>query len=70
MKRKAAEEAAEGLAATHGMPPAANEEFTEMVPGLDWLARPRSGWDPYEVWRTRVKDSSSGLPGHERDPLY
>ncbi len=64
MKRKAAE----GLAVARGMSPAANEEFTEMVAGLDWLARPRAGWDPYEVWRTRVKVSSSVM--HERDPLH
>jgi hypothetical protein len=69
MKGKAAEEAAEGLAAPHGMSPAANEEFTEMVPGLDWLARPQSAWDPYEVWRTRVKVSSRVMQERERDPL-
>ncbi|TLZ44836.1 MAG: PAS domain-containing protein [Gammaproteobacteria bacterium] len=37
------------------MSPATNEEFTGMVNGLARLARPQSGWDPYEVWRTRVK---------------
>jgi hypothetical protein len=39
----------EGLLA--GPPPtsaAANEEFTGPV-------QPSTGWDPYEVWRTRVK---------------
>ena len=51
MKRKAAE----GLAAAHRMSPAANEEFTAMANGMDGVARPQSGWDPYEVWRTRVK---------------
>ena len=66
MKQKAAE----GLAAPHGMSPAANEEFTARVPGLDWLARPQSGWDPYEVWRTRVKAPSSVMPERERDPLH
>ena len=55
MKRKAAG----GLAAAHRMSPAANEEFTAMVNGLDRVARPQSGWNPYEVWRTRVKGSSS-----------
>jgi hypothetical protein len=38
---------------------AANEPFTARVNGLDRLARPQSGWDPYEVWRSRVKGSSS-----------
>jgi hypothetical protein len=66
MKRKAAE----GLAAVHRVSPAANEEFTGIANGVDWVTRPQSGWDPYEVWRTRVKDSSSGLPEHELDPSY
>jgi hypothetical protein len=64
MKRKA-----EGLAAAHRMSPAANEEFTAMANGLDRVARPQSGWNPYEVWRTRVKASSSVMPERERDPL-
>jgi len=34
---------------------------------LDRLATPRSGWDPYEVWRTRVKASAREKP--EREPL-
>ena len=65
MERKAAE----GLAAVHWMAPAANEEFTGMGDGLARLARTQSGWDPYEVWRTRVKVSSSVEQGRERDPL-
>jgi hypothetical protein len=28
-----------------------------MANGLGGLERPQSGWDPYEVWRTRVKGS-------------
>jgi len=27
-----------------------------MANALGRLARPLSGWDPYEVWRTRVKE--------------
>ncbi len=65
MKRKAAQ----GLAAAHQTSPAANEEFTAMANGLDRVARPQLGWDPYEVWRTRVKGSSSLMPEGERDPL-
>jgi hypothetical protein len=39
-------------------PEAANEEFAD-VQAFETLARaPVSGWDPYEVWRTRVKDES------------
>jgi hypothetical protein len=68
MKRKGAE----GLSAGPTVIPAANEEFNEIVGGLEHLERidrPRSGWDPYEVWRTRVKASSRVKPERERDPL-
>jgi hypothetical protein len=72
MKRKGAE----GIPARQRLTPAANEEFTEMMDddlgrhdldlhGLDRLATPRSGWDPYEVWRTRVKASAKEKRGHE-----
>jgi hypothetical protein len=50
---------AAGLAAVHRKSPAAKEEFNGRVNGLDRPARPQAGWDPYEVWRTRVKGSSS-----------
>jgi hypothetical protein len=66
MKRKAPQR----LAAGHGMSPAANEEFTAMANGLGGVARAHPGWDPYEVWRTRVKKSSSVMPERERDPLH
>jgi hypothetical protein len=66
MKRRAAQ----GLAAAHRIPPAADEEFTAMANGLDGVARPCLGWDPYEVWRTRVKRSFSVMPERERDPLH
>ncbi|HJX22312.1 MAG TPA: hypothetical protein VJ454_15045 [Steroidobacteraceae bacterium] len=65
MKRRTAD----GLAAAHEMLPAANEEFTAVANGLDGVAGPR-GWDPYEVWRTRVKESASVMPEPERDPLH
>jgi hypothetical protein len=45
------------------------EEFTGMVNGLDRLARPQSGWDPYEVWRTRVKGASTVTQERELNPL-
>jgi hypothetical protein len=54
-------EGAEGLAAVDRVSPAANEERTGMVNALDRLARPLSGWDPYEVWRTRVKEERAGV---------
>ena len=69
MKRKGAE----GLPAGPTVAPAANEEFNEIVGGLEHLERvdrSRSGWDPYEVWRTRVKASSRVVQTErERDPL-
>jgi hypothetical protein len=51
MKRNAAEE----LAALYGMSPAANDEFTELRDRPARLVRPQSGWDPYEVWQSRLK---------------
>lgn len=37
---------------------AANEEFAHSA-GFDTVERTRAdGWDPYEVWRTRVKDEA------------
>jgi hypothetical protein len=65
MKRKGAE----GLPAGPRVSPAANEEFTGTENGLDTLERPRSGWDPYEVWRTRVKATSRVMQERELDPL-
>ncbi len=60
---------AAGLAAEYRVSPAAKQEFTAMVNGLDRLARPQSGWDPYEVWRTRVKASSGVMQEREGEPL-
>jgi hypothetical protein len=65
MKRKGAE----GLPAVKRLTPAANEEFSEVPSGLDSHTYAQSGWDPYEVWRTRVKASSRVPPERERDPL-
>jgi len=62
MKRKGAE----GADVVHRMAPAANEEFTAMVNARDRLSRPHAGWDPYEVWRTRVKESATVM--RERAP--
>jgi hypothetical protein len=36
---------------------------------LDAISYSRSGWDPYEVWRTRVKASSRPRQEREPDPL-
>jgi hypothetical protein len=76
MKRKGAE----GVPARQRLTPAANEEFSETmdhldrhemdrheidIRALDRTASPRSGWDPYEVWRTRVKASAKEKRGRE-----
>jgi hypothetical protein len=63
MKRKGAE----GLSVDDRLTPAANEEFTSSLTGLDTLQYPRAGWDPYEVWRSRVKNASGTK--REPDPL-
>jgi hypothetical protein len=56
MKAKGAEE----RAAVYRIALAASGQFTPgMVNGRDRLARPHSSWDPYEVWRTRIKGVSS-----------
>lgn len=65
MQRKGAE----GLAAGQPITPAANEEFTETAEGLETLAYTHTGWDPYEVWRTRVKATSRVSQEQERDRL-
>jgi hypothetical protein len=59
---------AEGLPAGPPVLPAANEEFAR-TDEREQLAYTQAGWDPYEVWRTRVKASSSRKTEHERDPL-
>ena len=68
MKRKAAE----GPAAAPVISSAADEEFVAPADGVDSLEEhPQPGWNPYEVWRTRVKESSepsSVTPEHEPDP--
>jgi hypothetical protein len=70
MKRKAAT----GLAAAGRMSSAANEEFAATADAGGGLEeRPQPGWNPYEVWRTRVKESSessSVTPEHEPDPFH
>jgi hypothetical protein len=47
------------LVATQPPASAANEEFTA-------APRPAAGWDPYEVWRTRIKEAQQPL---EEAPL-
>jgi hypothetical protein len=65
MKRKGAQ----GIPASNGVTPAANEEFAELVTGLHGVDESRPGWDPYEVWRTRVKSFSRTKVDRDRDPF-
>lgn len=58
---------AEGVPAGPQGSVAANEEFGEEVNGYAPLTHSTSGWDPYEVWRTRVKNSSR-TEEREADP--
>jgi hypothetical protein len=65
MKRKGAE----GLTA-RSPEPAANEEFNGTANAIEGITtHTQSGWDPYEVWRTRVKASAHVQQERERDPL-
>jgi hypothetical protein len=69
MKRKTAK----GLAAAGPISSAANEEFTAAPDGVEGPEeRPQPGWNPFDVWRTRVKssESSSVTPEHEPDPFH
>jgi hypothetical protein len=56
----------EGLPADPQQSLAANEEFAGTDENLFERLTPHSGWDPYDVWRTRVKNTSS--KEHEADP--
>jgi hypothetical protein len=58
---------AEGLPADPRESPAANEDFIATEENLESLSRTRLGWDPYDVWRTRVK-SASAMTEREADP--
>lgn len=53
-------EGVEGLPVERAGTSAANEEFTGAVNRRDALGR-EGGWDPYEVWRTRVRTPSKSV---------
>jgi hypothetical protein len=43
---------------------AANGDFPKLTSGAENLLRPQvAGWDPYEVWRTRVKAMPDPVAG-------
>jgi len=60
---------AQGLPDLRRISPAANEDFVAPLDRPERLARPQPSWDPYEVWRTRVKMPAIATPERERDPL-
>ena len=64
MKRKGVE----GFPVIHRMARAANEDFPGAASDRSGLARTRLGWDPYGVWRDRVKESVEGEAEREHDP--
>ena len=48
---------------------AANEEFSGAVSAVRGTAQSQQGWDPYEVWATRVKAWALRKREQQRDPL-
>lgn len=61
-------ETAEGRPVERRTDDAANEDFTGIVNRRD-SARREGGWDPYEVWRTRVRaPSKAAKPREDHDP--
>ena len=57
----------EGLPADPRDSNAANEDFVRSMEDRERLARSQAGWDPYDVWRTRVKNTSR-VTDREADP--
>jgi hypothetical protein len=47
---------------------AANEEFSGAVSAVRATEQSQSGWDPYEVWATRVKAPALVKRERQRDP--
>jgi hypothetical protein len=48
---------------------AANEEFSGAVSAVPGTAPAQSGWDPYEVWLSRVKAAALRKRERQRDTL-
>jgi hypothetical protein len=62
-------EEAVGLAAVDRRSPTVNEELTGRANGPNRLAPSPLSWDPYEVWRTRVKGASTVMQERKRERL-
>jgi len=50
------EKGMKGVPVAHRISRAANEQFSAREQGQDGTARVQPAWDPYEVWRTRVRE--------------
>ena len=48
---------------------AANEEFSGAVSAVRATEESQSGWDPYEVWATRVKAPALRKRERQREPI-
>ena len=48
---------------------AANEEFSGAVSAVRATEQSQSGWDPYEVWATRVKAPALLKRERQREPI-
>ena len=48
---------------------AANDDFISPDKGPDGIAPGQPSWDPYEVWRTRVRESPDPQTEREGRPL-
>jgi hypothetical protein len=48
---------------------AANEEFSGAVSAVRATTQTQAGWDPYEVWATRVKAPANAKRERQHDPL-
>jgi len=49
------------LANPQALTPAANEEFSAAT-------KKATGWDPFEVWRTRVREKDAAEAAQSADP--
>ena len=61
-------ESAEGLPVDRRSEPAANEKFTATTVTRRERAGREAGWDPYEVWQTRVRTPSEAARARKERP--
>jgi hypothetical protein len=62
------QDGAPGLSFERRASSAANEEFNDPASRREAAAPPAAGWDPYEVWRTRVKRPNRARRDRPREP--